>query len=131
MHPPPPSPPFFCENLVRRFNPTHGRRGGECECEWLLYSASLIAKFALAFVLTLESTFSWSFHFSVNRKSISSSKNSIRDFQNSSPFERLASLCVTISGNFECFWYFNFETDFLENENIFQKTEVPLFSWKH
>ena len=27
-----------------------------------------------------------------------------------------------ISGNFERFQYFNFETDFLENENLFQKT---------
>ena len=29
---------------------------------------------------------------------------------------------MTISGNFEYFQYFNFETDFLENENFFQKT---------
>ena len=26
--------------------------------------------------------------------------------------------------NFERFQYFNFETDFLENENLFQKTEA-------
>ena len=32
---------------------------------------------------------------------------------------------MTISGNFKRFQYFNFETDFLENENLFQKTEVP------
>ena len=25
----------------------------------------------------------------------------------------------------------NFEIDFLENENLFQKTGVPFFSWKH
>ena len=31
---------------------------------------------------------------------------------------------VTIRGNFERFRYFNFETDFLENENLFQKTGV-------
>ena len=30
---------------------------------------------------------------------------------------------MAISGNFERFPYFNFETDFLENENLFQKTE--------
>ena len=30
---------------------------------------------------------------------------------------------VTISENFERFQYFNFETDFLENENFFQKLE--------
>ena len=29
---------------------------------------------------------------------------------------------MTISGNFERFQYFNFETDFLENENLFLKT---------
>ena len=31
---------------------------------------------------------------------------------------------MTISENFEHFQYFNFETDFLENENFFQKTGV-------
>ena len=49
------------------------------------------------------------------------------DLQNSSPLERLACLYVTITGNFERFQYFNFETDFLENENLFQKTGVPFF----
>ena len=32
-------------------------------------------------------------------------------------------LCVTINENFERFQYFNFETDFLENKNLFQKLE--------
>ena len=32
---------------------------------------------------------------------------------------------MTISENFEHFRYFNFETDFLENENFFQETELP------
>ena len=50
------------------------------------------------------------------------------DFQNSSPFERSACFYVTINENFERFQYFNFETDFLENENLFQKTGVPFFS---
>ena len=31
---------------------------------------------------------------------------------------------LTISGNFKRFQYFNFKTDFLENENLFQKTGV-------
>ena len=31
---------------------------------------------------------------------------------------------MAINGNFECFQYFNSETDFLENENLFQKTVV-------
>ena len=51
-----------------------------------------------------------------------------RDFQNSPPFARSACFYVIISGNFECFQYFNFEIDFLENENLFQKTGVPFFS---
>ena len=32
---------------------------------------------------------------------------------------------MTISESFKRLWYFNFETDFLENENFFQKTRVP------
>ena len=32
---------------------------------------------------------------------------------------------MTIIGNFECFQYFNFAANFLENENLFEKTEVP------
>ena len=50
------------------------------------------------------------------------------DFQNSPPFERSACFYVTINGNFKHFQYFNFETDFLENENIFKKTGAPFFS---
>ena len=55
-------------------------------------------------------------------------KTGTRDFQNSPSFKRLACFYVTISGNFERFQYFNSETDFLENENFFQKTGVPFFS---
>ena len=43
----------------------------------------------------------------------------------------LACFLVTLSENFKCFQCFNFETDFLENEDLFQKTGVPFFSWKH
>ena len=50
------------------------------------------------------------------------------DFQNSPPFEKSACFYVTISGNFESYQYLNFETDFLENENFFQKTGAPFFS---
>ena len=42
--------------------------------EWFLLSASFTAKFGLAFVITLESTFSLRFHFKANRKGIGSSK---------------------------------------------------------
>ena len=50
------------------------------------------------------------------------------DFQNSPLFERSACFYVVISENFEHFQYFNFEADFLENENFFQKTGVLFFS---
>ena len=46
-------------------------------------------------------------------------RNGTRDFKNSPPLEKSACFYVTISGNFEHFQYFNFETDFLENENLF------------
>ena len=58
-------------------------------------------------------------------------KNGIREFQNSTPFERSAWFYVAISGNFVRLQYFYFERDFLENENLFQKNGVPFFSWKH
>ena len=82
----------------------------------------------VGFVLTLEKAFSQRFNFKANRKSIGSSKSGTRDFQNNPPFERSACFYMTTSGNFEQFQHFNFEIDFLENKNIFQKTEVPLFS---
>ena len=55
-------------------------------------------------------------------------KSGTRDFQNNLPFERSVCFNVTISGNLECFQYFEFETYFLESGNIFQKTGVPFFS---
>ena len=51
-------------------------------------------------------------------------KNGARNFLNNPPFERSACFYVTICENFKRFEYLNFETDFLENENLFQKTEV-------
>ena len=53
------------------------------------------------------------------------------DFQNSLSFEKSACFYVMISENFEHLQYFNFETDFLENENFFHKTGVTLFIWTH
>ena len=50
-------------------------------------------------------------------------KASTRDFQNSHPFERSACFYVTISDSFQHFQYFNFETNFPENENFFEKLE--------
>ena len=74
----------------------------------------------------MENAFSYRFHSKANRKRIGSSKSN-KDFQNSPPFERSACFYVTISENFKRFHYFNFETDFLENRNLFQKTGVPFF----
>ena len=54
-------------------------------------------------------------------------KKSTKDFQNSLPFERLAWFYVTNSEHFEHFQSFNFETDFLENENLFKKNWSSAF----
>ena len=48
-------------------------------------------------------------------------KSGTRDFQNNPPFKRSACVYVKISRSFERFQYFNFETYFLENENLFQR----------
>ena len=45
-------------------------------------------------------------------------------YQNSPPFERSACFYVTLSESFKRFQYFKFETNFLENENLFQKTGI-------
>ena len=96
--------------------------------EWLLLSESSAAKFGLFFVLTLENAVFIGLILKSTERVYVLLKNSPRDFQNSHPFKRLVCFCVIISGNFECFQYFNFETDFLENENFFQKTGVTFFS---
>ena len=54
-------------------------------------------------------------------------KNSAEDFQNRPQFERSAWFYIPISGNFERFQYFNFETSFLSNENLFQKKWKKVF----
>ena len=43
------------------------------------------------------------------------------------PFERLACFYLTITGNFECFQYFNFQTNFLKNKNLFSKNWSTVF----
>ena len=50
-------------------------------------------------------------------------KNGTRDFQNSSPFERLACFYLTISESFKRFQYFDFEANFLETKTLFKKLE--------
>ena len=44
--------------------------------------------------------------------------------QNSPPFDRSICFYVAITGNFGCFQYYNFEINFLKNENLFQKIGV-------
>ena len=53
------------------------------------------------------------------KKSIGSSKNGTRDFQNSPPFQRSACFDATIGGNFERFQCFNFEIDFRKTGAVF------------
>ena len=89
---------------------------------------SLIAKFGLVCVLTLEKTFPERFHFKANRKSIDFLKNGTKDFQNSPEFKRSACLHLTISGKFKGFQYFTLEKYFLKNENLFQKTGALISS---
>ena len=96
--------------------------------ELLLLSASFTGKFGLVFVLTLENALSQRFHFEANRKSIGSFKKQYQGFSKGPPFERSACFYVTISRNFERFQYLDFEIDFLEKENLFQKTGVLFFS---
>ena len=87
-----------------------------------------MTKFGLVFVLTLENAFLRGFIFKSTERAQVLLKNGTRDFQNSPPFERSACFYVTVSESFKRFQYFNFETNFLENENLFQKTGVPFFS---
>ena len=83
-----------------------------------------------SFQQVFQQNLSWLFFLTLNtnRKSIGSSKKRYQGFSGhqgtSSLFERSACFYVTISGNFETFQYFNFEADFLENQNVFQKTGV-------
>ena len=59
---------------------------------------------------------------------INQGKNFLQERLKDPPFERSACFYVTVSESFKRFQYFNFETNFLENENLFQKTGVPFFS---
>ena len=88
-------------------------------------SSKFYSRIGLVFVLTLENAFFQKFHFKAKRKSIGSSKDGTRDFQNSPLFERSTFLYVTIRESFKRFQCFNFETDFLKNGNLFLKTGVP------
>ena len=88
------------------------------------------AKFVLVFVLTLENAFPKRFHFKVNRKSIRSSKKRHQGLSKYPPFERSVCFYVTISKNFKRFQWFNFETDSLENENLFSIFQLKALRFK-
>ena len=90
---------------------------------FLFLSASFSPKFGLVFVLTLKNAFCQSFHFKPTERAQILLKSGTRYFQNRPPFQRSAYFYVTISGNFEQIQYFNFETEFLENKNLFIKLE--------
>ena len=98
--------------------------------EWLLLPASFKAKFGLAFVLTLESAFLSGFILKPTERAQVLLKSGTRDFQNSLPFERSACFYMTIAENFKRFQYFDFETDFPENENLFSKNWSIVFQLK-
>ena len=95
----------------------------------MLLSTNFTAKFWIGFCLDFLLFGFERFHFKANRKSIYSSKNGSRNFQNSAPFERSAcfyvrSACFSACFlNFKRFQYFNFAIDFLENENLFKNLE--------
>ena len=38
---------------------------------------------------------------------------------------------MKISESFKHLQYFNFETNFMENESVFKKTRARFFSWNH
>ena len=99
----------------------------ESKYEWFSFQQILLSKFGLFFFVTLEIFFGgrvkeWMVFILKPTKSIGSSKYGTRNLQNITPYERSARFYVTITGNFERFQYFNFETNFLENANSFPKT---------
>ena len=92
--------------------------------EWLLLPVIFTAKLDLVFVLA----FSEFFILIPTERAEVLPKNGTRDFLNCPPFERSTCFYATISESFKRFQHFNFETNFLENENLFQKTGALFFS---
>ena len=65
------------------------------------------------------------FSLTINRKTLGSSKNGTRDFKDSPPFTRSVLFLCDNHWKFWTFQYFNFETNFLKNKNLFWKTGLP------
>ena len=78
--------------------------------------------FVLTFVLEVKTLFLRRFILKSAEGTQALLRQDNRNFHNSSPFERLACFCVKITGNSERFQFFNFETNFLKNKYLFQKT---------
>ena len=85
----------------------------------MLLSAAFTAKFELVFVLTQENAFLRGFILKPKERVYFLLKNGTRHFQNSPPFEISTFFYMTTTRNFEYFPYFNFETNFLKNDNLF------------
>ena len=98
-----------------------------CNFQSIKSPVELNSFFSKLFCYLFETVAEWFKNYKLIKKSIDSSKNRTRDFQNSLLFERSACFHVTISENFERFQYFHFEIDFLEKENLFQNSGVPFF----
>ena len=90
--------------------------------------SNFYGKLELVFVLSFEYAFLRVFILKPTQRVQVLLKNDTRDFQNSPPFDRSACFYLTINESFKRFQYFNFKTNFLENESLFQKTGVPFFS---
>ena len=99
--------------------------------EWLLLSVTFPLKFELVFVLTFENAFFRVFILKPTERAQILLQGDTRDFQNSPPFGRSACFFfVTISENLKHFLYINFNSNFLQSKNVFQKTGVPFFYLK-
>ena len=96
--------------------------------EWLLLSVTFTAKLELDFALTFKIPFLGVFILKPTERAWALLKNGTKDFQNTPPFERSACFYMTMSETFKRFQYFSFETNFLENQNLFQKTGALFFS---
>ena len=96
--------------------------------EWLLLSVTLRQNISWFLSKHLKTLFLRVFIFKPTERAKVLLKNGTRDFQNCTEFQRSACFYVAISKSFKGFQYFNFETNFVENENFFQETEVASFS---
>ena len=92
----------------------------------MLLLVSFTAKLAFFFLLRFENVFPYSFHFKANRKSIGS-KTVLGIFKIALRFrDRHIFMWQSVKVS-NVFNTSKFETNFLENENLFQKTEARFF----